>query len=476
MVDRFLRVNSRRAAAGLSGSEPTQTTIIVQAPPQPVPVQPSFIANENNEAKVSCDVLGFPRLEASVRGYAVLRSDYGDGTNGYTTLQSPNLNVGVTVGPASLFLNAEYIGPDRVLTCMDPEGRAQWQPPTKLLSPVDPIQCYLKMGSYNIDLATNWDQPTGKLNLRIQPFSTAGQVLTAMDNEGYAQWQDLPPVQPSAPSPSIFASNVGVPVNLVTTQLYDPAPITSTNTTFWTTTVDTTFTVASGANFTIQWALFNSLGVQYGPTTSTTIGTSGAETIVRISYQYTFYQVFPTQIRFTATSTIANGTTTTVRLPANFLSIDPNGGIPFIRMLKSSARVVTAVSRSAYYNVLNWTPAPLAFAAMRMMGEAEEVQPIKDVDTPSEEAQPIKVVDAPSMAPPEKEDFPLTMEGVTTDAIDAITQQGLEIKDQLVYVYKKEEDALHEHADALHGKLDEVCGTLITGLEEECAPKRQRLI
>lgn len=357
-MDRFLRFN--RLGSNVSGSFGGQSsaapTIVVQ-PADPPPI-PAFIQNQSLEARVACDPSNQPALEATVRGRVVLRSDYGDGTNGYTKIEAPSSNSSVTAGPGGLVLNTPGIGPQRVLTCIDPDGLAYWQTPSHLLSPIDPVQCYIRLGSYDVELATNWDQPAGKLRLKIQPFSAAGQILTAQDNDGTCQWQDPAPFPPIPPSPSIYASNVDVPLLTTPTVLYPNVQLESTSSD-WSVTVDTVAVNTSGnANFT--WQLFNTAGTALGSST-TTNGAPGS--IFRLTYQYVFRTISPTEVRMTATATIIqNNNTVLVSTPLRNVAVNPALGMPFPRCAKSSAgSTQLVVSRSAYYNVLNYDPAVALF-------------------------------------------------------------------------------------------------------------------
>jgi hypothetical protein len=65
----------------------------------------------------------------------------------------------------------------------------------------------------------------------------------------------------------------------------------------------------------------------------------------------------------TATATIIeNNNTVTVRTPLRNVAVDPALGMPFPRCAKTSAGgTQLVVSRSAYYNVLNYDPAVALF-------------------------------------------------------------------------------------------------------------------
>lgn len=467
-MDRFLRFNrlGSNASGSFGGQSSVAPTIVVQ-PADPPPI-PAFIQNQSLEARVACDPSNQPALEATVRGRAVLKSDYGDGTNGYTKIEAPSSNSSVTAGPGGVVLDTPGIGPQRVLTCMDPTGLAYWATPTQLLSPVDPVQCYLRLGNYDVELATNWDQPTGKLRLKIQPFSSAGQILTAQDNNGTCQWQDPAPFPPIPASPTVYTSNVAIPINLTTTNIYPGADINST-TEFWSMTVDTTFVVATGGGTVVlSWALFNQLGVQYGTTVTTSVPSAG--TILRIVYQYAFRRVSPTEVRLTATSTstIASGTTV-VRLPLSYVSVDPIGGIPFIRMAKSISKTVTVVSMSAYYNALNWeSPAPVAFSAMRE-GAAMEELPIEgeDVSDPK----------APIMEPPALEEFPIDTQGVGDKEMAILAELGAKLQVKLTDVFENESKELQDYNDQLIDRLGHTGEELEKSLEEYAQEiKRQKVV
>ena len=468
-MDRFLRFNRGQTVFGNGLTQP-QPTIVVQpapvVPPEPAP-PPIFIENTSLEARVACDPSNQPALLATVRGRPILQSDYGDGTNGYTALRAPSLNTSVTTKDVGLYIVAPGLNLDggKVLTSQDTEGRCEFKFPTRLVADSENLYTFVQAQERDIKISVDYDTgaPPGKLRVQSQYNSTPGNVLTYVDSEYGCEFQPIPPVD-IPPSPTIFVSASQIPVNPTATTIYPAIPITSTAES-WSATVDTTFVVTAGQAVTLYWALFNSLNVQYGPTVATNINSAGS--IVRIVYQYTFYQVSPTELRFTATSTITSGTNSIVRLPANFLSVDLAGGIPFIRMQKSATATttVTVASRSAYYNALNWVPTPALapFSVMRMAGEAA-VEPQPDEK------------DVPTMDPPAREDFPLTLDDVTNDGIQAIVVTTDKLIDQLVDVYQDEDQSLRKRGSELGLKLEGVYESVVTELETECAAKRQRLI
>lgn len=376
-MDRFLRYN-RGGTAGVSafGSQGVMQPTIVVQPSEPPPI-PAFIQNQSLEARVACDPSNLPAIEATVRGRPVIRSDFGDGTNGYTTLRSPDLNSSITAGPNGLLLETPGIGPQRVLTCTDPEGRAEWQTPTQLLSPVDPVQCYIKLGNYDIEMATNWDQPVGKMRIKIQPFSAPGQLLTAQDENGTCLWQDPAPFPPIPPTPSIYASNVNVPLNTTPTILY-PGVLLESTASDWSVTVDTTARHLQGQT-NLGWQLFNTLGVAVGAVTNTP---GGSQFTYRLVYQFVFRRVSASEVRMTATAIMQSGNSMSVTVPVENVAINPLDGMPMPRMAKANgAAVLNVVSRNAYYNVLNWVP--VVAAAFRMdpdpFAGVVEVEAFEDV-------------------------------------------------------------------------------------------------
>jgi hypothetical protein len=354
-MDRFLRYN-RSGSANMTtfgGQSTAQPTIIVQ-PSEPPPI-PAFIQNQLAEARVACDPSNQPALEATVRGRAVLKSDYGDGTNGYTKIEAPSSNSSLTAGPEGLIANTPGIGVGAVMTCMNTNGLAYWQPPTQLISAVDPDTCFIRLGAYNIQLETNFDQPAGKLRLRIQTTILPGQVLTSTGSDGECQWVDLPAFPEAAPLPSIFASTLDVALNTTPTVLY-PGILPLSTVEYWSATVDTTF-ITTG-NTTITWALVDSVGVNFGASVSTNVTNNS---ITRLTYTYTFRKISAVEVRMTATATIITNGTVSVTNPVRYLAVNPSNGMPFPRASRGGGAVtVTAVSRNAFYNVLNWTPPVVA--------------------------------------------------------------------------------------------------------------------
>jgi hypothetical protein len=141
---------------------------------------------------------------------------------------------------------------------------------------------------------------------------------------------------------------------------------------------------------------------------------------------------------------------------------------------------------AAYYTCLNWEApaAPVPFAAMEM----------RTVQADEAVADEVVVV----MLPPEKDDFPVTIEAATAAAIGILNdqslamtdriveeaatnimtlkEQGVAMEEKLVYVYKEEETNLRKRGSELGQKLEEVCESLVSECEKECDAKRQRLI
>lgn len=474
-MDRFLRYNRSGGsnATTFGGQSTAQPTIIVQ-PSEPPPI-PAFIQNQSLEARVACDPSNLPALEATVRGRQVFQSSYGDGTDGFTAIRSPSLNTGISLDSDGMRMSITGSGAGgAVLTNEDASGLVRFRYPSRLY-PTDNNDLYnfIQCNLHGTDISVNYEQPTGKLRIQTQAIGTPGQVLTLEDNTFSCKWMDPPPVPPS---PTIYVSNVAIPIaNSVTpTPLYPGIQLLST-TEFWSATVDTTFVITGGPAVSVDWTLFNILGTQIGPTVSTAVTAAGA--IIRITYQYTFRQVSPTEIRMTATSTILNGTTVIVRLPVNYQAIDPLGGIPFIRMRKNAATTVNAVSMSAYYNALNWqTPAPIApLSAMRMAMEE---------DAPATESGPV-FGDNPNWIPlkdavmddPKPEEFPVDVQGVGDKEIQALADLGYKLKDKLFNVFDSEAIELQEHGDMLKEKLSAVFVDVGKELEEYAQEiKRQKLV
>jgi hypothetical protein len=384
-MDRFLRYNrssgSNVNTPGGFGNQSTQPPTIIVQPSDPPPI-PAFIQNQSLEARVACDPSNQPALEATVRGRAVLKSDYGDGTNGYTKIEAPSSNSSLTAGPGGLIANTPGIGVGAVMTCMDTDGLAYWQPPTELISATDPATCFIRLGAYNIHLETNFDQPAGKLRLRIQTTILPGQVLTSTGNDGECQWVDLPAFPEAAPLPSIFASTLDVALNTTPTVLY-PGILPLSTVEYWSATVDTTF--ISLGNTTITWALYDSVGVNFGASVTTNVSNNS---VTRLTYTYTFRKISTVEVRMTATATIITNGTVSVTNPVRYLAVNTLNGMPFPRASKGNAGVtVTAVSRNAFYNVLNWTP-PVAAALLSITPDpSDAIVEISDFDVPS------KVVD-----------------------------------------------------------------------------------
>ena len=388
-MDRFLRVNRGQSSIGgnsLGGGD-IKPTIIVQPFPVPPTVAPEFIQNTTLEARVACDPSGQPAFEGTVRGRAVLKSEYGDGTNGYTKIEAPSSNSSLTAGPGGLIANTPGIGVGSVMTCMDTNGLAYWQPPTQLLSAVDPATCFIRLGAYNIQLETNFDQPAGKLRLRIQTSILPGQVLTSTGSDGECQWVDLPAFPEAAPIPSIFASNADLLVNTTPTVLY-PGRLPTSTAEYWSVTIDTTFVTSITTNLT--WALVDTSGIQYGTSTTAT-ATGGA--LVNIRHTYLLQNISPTEIRFTATAVQVINNATAVTVPARRVPLNPINGMPFPRISKSVAgSVVTCVSRAAYYTVLNWIP-PVTAAPFSVAPDPfDGIVDIPDFDLPP----PVAAMEAPA--------------------------------------------------------------------------------
>jgi hypothetical protein len=401
-----------------------------------------------------------------------VQSDYGDGTNGYTAIRAPSLNTSVTVKDTGLYIDAPGLNVDggKVLTSQDSQGRCVFTFPTRLVADSENLYTFVSCVERSVNIETDYDPPgNGRLRIRTQYDSTPGKVLTVTDGDFGCRFENLPtPAIP--PSPTVYTSNVALPINTTTTTIYPGSDINST-TEFWAMTVDTTFNVSPGAGtVSLSWCLYNSLGVPYGPTVATSVTAAG--TVLRIVYQYAFRKVSPTEVRLTATSisTISNGTTV-VRLPVTYASIDPLGGIPFIRMQKNRTTTVTVASRSAYYTALNWEPpAPVLFSAMREAAMVDESAPAKEKE---EEVD----LDAPRMEPPGPEEYPIDSYVAGEKEIAMMAELGVKLQRKLVDVFEGEAQEIQAYNEVLMKKLTCVFEGLDKSLEEAAQEiKRRKLI
>jgi hypothetical protein len=285
----------------------------------------------------------------------VLTSNFGDGTNGYTAIRAPTLNTGMSLHADGIRITGSGAGAaGSVLTCEDATGLAVFRYPSRLY-PTDNNDLYnfIQCNLHGIDISVNYDQPTGKLRIQTQAFpGQPGQVLTLEDGDFSCKWMDLPRAPPLA---GIYTSTFGVNIATTPTVLY-PGLLALSSVEYWSATVDTTFLVSGASN--LVWALVDTAGSQYGPSV-TTSGTTNS--VHRLTYVFAFRKVSNVEVRMTATATMCSNTSVATTIPIRDVQLNFGDGIPLPRASKTIAGVtVTAVSRNAYYNVLNWEPTAVA--------------------------------------------------------------------------------------------------------------------
>ena len=316
------------------------------------PAVQSEIKSSVGTSQVNCNDSGNGSVVATVQATPVFASEFNDGVNGTTTISAPSGNTSITLGADSMQLqvpgSTSYPFPGAVLTNIDQFGTAEFRIPSRIFQPANDLYTFVECGQYDVFISVNYDQPTGKLKIQTQEIGQPGQVLTLEDNQFNCKWMDLPR---AAPLSSIFASTLDVVINTTPTVLY-PSILPLSNVEYWSATVDTTFTMAAASSLT--WGLYNSLGVQFGALV-TTPGTSNS--VHRLTYTYTFRKISTVEVRMTATATILSNSVSTVTCPVRYLAINTVDGMPFPRVSKTVAgSTVTAISRNAFYNVLNWIP------------------------------------------------------------------------------------------------------------------------
>lgn len=437
--------------------------------PPPV-IQSSIESNAPGfQARVACAGTG-QQITASLNGQAVFRSDYAGGVGGFTTVSAPSLNNLITVSDTGLQVVAPGLTIDpvsKVLTALDAAGTCAYKFVTKIADSSNYGYTFVETQQNDVYISANYEAgPPGKLRIQSQLDSTPGNVLTYVDGSYGCEFQPLPVIPPIPPSPSIFTSNIDSVIGTIPSVLYPPTGLTSTASS-WSATVDSTFLVSGATN--ILWALFDTFGTQVGPTVSSAITAAGA--VVRIVHTYVFRSVSPSEVRATITSLVSYNTTNTVRNPARSIALDPANGMPFIRMQKSAlATTVVTVSRSAYFNCLNWTAPPpvVAFSAMRMADDAAE--PVLGTTEEWPDAKPAVMLE------PEPEKIPVTLEGAMDAEVEKLSQLGEKLGASLIGIYKEGESGLVQRTKDFMSKLQEIyieCASLLQDCGET---KRQKLI
>lgn len=147
---------------------------------------PELIANASDPAtQVSVETAGFVSASVGV-GKVVLVAD----DAGYTLLKAPGAAAPMLQlfdnGTTQLDIPGTGQAAGASLLCRDGVGTCSWGVPTRIEDSGDPNNSFVVCGGDDISIGTNY--PTGRLILGIAAAIVPGQVLTAIDALGTANW------------------------------------------------------------------------------------------------------------------------------------------------------------------------------------------------------------------------------------------------------------------------------------------------